>query len=155
LVSNGTLIRRTLENLASRVLGVKYDLGLFEKPLIPNDVGSNAITEANVPLTLEAAEKSILLLENRDSILPLHPTRQNNISQIALIGPFSDSFNYGDYSGQCGGYPVKNASTIRPEYRGAPLYRFSGDQTCLCMRCKLLELQRTIQRAAVPTLCKR
>jgi hypothetical protein len=61
---------------------------------------------------LEAAEKSIVLLENKDSTLPLHP-RQQELSQIALIGPFSDSFNYGDYSGQWGGYPVNNASTIR------------------------------------------
>ncbi|KAJ5382055.1 beta-glucosidase [Penicillium cataractarum] len=112
LVSNGTVTRHTLENLASRILGVKYDLGLFESPLIPEDVDSKALTMVNIPLTLEAAEKSIVLLENKDSILPLHPDRQG-ISQIALLGPFSDSFNYGDYSGQWGGYPVNNASTIR------------------------------------------
>lgn len=101
-----------MENLASRVLGVKYDLGLFRNSLIPKDIDSHALTIANIPLTLEAAEKSIVLLENKDSTLPLHP-RQQELSQIALIGPFSDSFNYGDYSGQWGGYPVNNASTIR------------------------------------------
>lgn len=94
------------------MLGVKYDLGLFENRFIPDDVDSQAITESHIPLTLEAAQKSIVLLENRNATLPLNPKEQG-INRIALIGPYSDIFNYGDYSGQWGGYPVANASTIR------------------------------------------
>ncbi|KAJ5649149.1 beta-glucosidase [Penicillium longicatenatum] len=112
LVANGTIALSDLQSLAKRVLGVKYDLNLFEDPYIADDVDSQAITESHVPLTLEAAQKSIVLLENNNSTLPLQPDKQN-IGTIALIGPFSDTFNYGDYSGQFGGYPVKNASTIR------------------------------------------
>ncbi|KAJ5676261.1 beta-glucosidase [Penicillium macrosclerotiorum] len=112
LVSNGTLSRETLEKLASRILGVKYDLGLFKNPFIPESIDSKEITASHVPLTLESAQKSIVLLENRNNTLPLNLGEQN-IQKIALIGPFGDTFNFGDYSGQWGGYPVKNASTIR------------------------------------------
>ncbi|KAJ6110911.1 beta-glucosidase [Penicillium sp. IBT 16267x] len=112
LVSNGTIALLELQSLAKRVLGVKYDLNLFEDPYIADDVDSQAITASHVPLTLEAAQKSIVLLENNNSTLPLQPDKQN-INTIALVGPFSDVFNFGDYSGQFGGYPVKNGSTIR------------------------------------------
>ncbi|KAJ5641997.1 beta-glucosidase [Penicillium lividum] len=112
LVSNGTIELQQLHSLVKRVLGVKYDLNLFEDPYIADHIDSQDITASHVPLTLEAAQKTIVLLENKNSTLPLHPEKQG-IDTIALIGPFSDTFNYGDYSGQFGGYPVKNASTIR------------------------------------------
>ncbi|KAJ5919505.1 beta-glucosidase [Penicillium verhagenii] len=112
LVSNGTTELSQLQSLAKRVLGVKYDLNLFDDPYIADEIDSQAITASHVPLTLEAAQKSIVLLENYNSTLPLQVDKQQ-LSTIALIGPFSDTFNYGDYSGQFGGYPVRNASTIR------------------------------------------
>ncbi|KAL1983589.1 hypothetical protein VTN96DRAFT_10168 [Rasamsonia emersonii] len=112
LVANGTLSKSTLQSLVRRILGVKYDLGLFENRYIADDVDSEAITQSHVPLTLEAAQKSIVLLENRNVTLPLKP-KEKGIKRIALVGPFGDTFNYGDYSGQWGGYPVANASTIR------------------------------------------
>ncbi|CAI7588247.1 unnamed protein product [Penicillium pancosmium] len=112
LVANGTLSIERLRSLASRVLGVKYDLGLFENPYIPQNIESENITLSHAPLTLEAARKSVVLLENKNYTLPISPGKQK-IKKIALVGPFTDTFNYGDYSGQWGGYPVRNASTIR------------------------------------------
>ncbi|CRG83500.1 beta-glucosidase [Talaromyces islandicus] len=112
LVNNGTLQKSTLQSRAKRVLGVKYDLGLFNNRFIADDIDSDAITQSHIPLALEAAQKSIVLLENRNSTLPLVPSEQR-VKQIALVGPFVDIFNYGDCSGQFGGYPVQHASTIR------------------------------------------
>ncbi|KAI9659117.1 MAG: hypothetical protein M1821_002077 [Bathelium mastoideum] len=112
LVHNGTLTISTLRSLARRVLGVKYDLGLFENRFIPDNVDSQAITASHVPLTLEAAQKSIVLLENRNATLPLKPKEQG-IKRIALVGPYSDILNYGDYAGPEGGYPVAHSITIR------------------------------------------
>jgi PA14 domain/Glycosyl hydrolase family 3 C-terminal domain len=94
------------------MLGVKYDLGLFKNRFIPDDVDSEAITQSHVPLALEAAQKAMVLLENNNSTLPLKP-KENSMKQIALIGPYADTFNFGDYSGQFGGYPVAHATTIR------------------------------------------
>jgi beta-glucosidase-like glycosyl hydrolase len=92
LVANGSVALSTLQSHVRRILGVKFDLGLFDDPYIPDNVNSQALTEAHVPLTLEAAQKSIVLLENRNKTLPIKPTKQN-ISKIALIGPFSDTLN--------------------------------------------------------------
>lgn len=100
-----------LRSLVKRVVGVKYDLGLFESPYIPETTEPQSLTESHVPLTLEAAQKSLVLLENKNSTLPINPIKQN-ITKIALVGPFADTFNYGDYSGQWGGYPVRNATPM-------------------------------------------
>ncbi|KAJ7286480.1 glycoside hydrolase family 3 protein [Mycena rebaudengoi] len=112
LVANHTIPKSTLKAAARRVLATKYDLGLFDNPYIPDSVDSAALTAAHVPLTLDAAHRSIVLLENRDNTLPIKPKAQG-INTIALIGPFSDILNYGDYSGPTGAYPTAHSSTIR------------------------------------------
>ncbi|KAF9259836.1 glycoside hydrolase family 3 protein [Marasmius fiardii PR-910] len=112
LIANGTVSLDTVKARASRILGVKFDLGLFDDPFIPPGIDYQTITHEHVPLTLEAAQKSIVLLENKDNTLPLKPKEQG-IKTIALIGPFGDILNYGDYSGPWGAYPVANSSTIR------------------------------------------
>lgn len=112
LIANGSLELSSLRSHVQTILGVKWDLGLFEDPFIPADTDPEMIVKGHEYLALEAAQKSIVLLENRNSALPLRP-REQNISKIALIGPFSDVLNYGDYSGQWGEYPADNANTIR------------------------------------------
>ncbi|CAG8961854.1 hypothetical protein HYFRA_00014045 [Hymenoscyphus fraxineus] len=111
-IDNGTITKSTLEARVRRILNVKYDLGLFANALIPENMSIQALTDTHVPLTLEAAQKSIVLLENRNRTLPIRPLEQK-INKIALIGPFSDTLNYGDYSGQFGAYPTSKSSTIR------------------------------------------
>lgn len=95
-----------------RILEVKYDLGLFHNPYLSEDIDSQAITLSHIPLALEAAQQSIVLLENRNETLPLRLSEQK-IKKIALVGPFADTFNFGTYTGVWGANPAENASTIR------------------------------------------
>ncbi|KAJ7115141.1 glycoside hydrolase family 3 protein [Mycena crocata] len=111
LVANGTVSKTTLQDHVRKILGVKYDLGLFENPLIPDSIDVQALTAAHAPLTLDAAHRSIVLLENRHNTLPIDPSAQT-IQTLALIGPFGDTLNYGDYSGQWGAYPTNRSSTL-------------------------------------------
>ncbi|KAK7453331.1 hypothetical protein VKT23_012010 [Stygiomarasmius scandens] len=69
------------------------------------------LTAQHAPLTLEAARKGIALLENRvDSgglpALPIQLGTQSAPKRIALIGPFSDMLNFGDYAGPWGASPA-------------------------------------------------
>ncbi|KAI0852011.1 glycoside hydrolase family 3 protein [Daldinia vernicosa] len=112
LVKNGTVELATLRSHVRKILGIKWDLGLFDNPLIETKIDPLEIVESHRDLTREAAQRSIVLLENKDSTLPLRP-KARNISKIALIGPFADVLNYGDYSGQWGQYPAEAARTIR------------------------------------------
>ena len=112
LVANGSVELSTLQSHARSMLGVKWDLGLFADPYIPPEVDPLQIVAENRPLTLEAAQRSLVLLENNNSTLPLVPKTQK-FSKIALIGPFADTLNYGDYSGQWGQYPANYSQTLR------------------------------------------
>lgn len=112
LVANGSLELSTLQSRVQSVLGVKWDLGLFDDPFVSAATDPAQIVSSSRKLTLEAAQKSIVLLENRNSTLPLRPKEQS-ITNIALVGPFSDILNYGDYSGQWGEYPANSAKTVR------------------------------------------
>lgn len=78
-----------MDDAVKRILGIKYDLGLFEDPFRY----SNAAQEAKLVLhndhfkhAREIAKRSIVLLENRDQILPL----STDLEKIAVIGPLAD-----------------------------------------------------------------
>ncbi|KAF8917429.1 glycoside hydrolase family 3 protein [Mucidula mucida] len=117
LVANGTVPESTLRSHARSILNVKYDLGLFDDPYVPSSIDYRSLTVQNLPLTLDAAHRSIVLLENKNATLPIKPVEQG-IKKIALVGPFYDVLNYGDYSGPWGEYPVDNSSTIRQAVLG-------------------------------------
>lgn len=112
LVGNQTVSIDLLRHKVRRILGVKYDLGLFDDPYIAENIDPYKLVLNHVPLTLEAAQKSIILLENRNKTLPIDPKNQA-INTVAVIGPFGDILNYGDYSGTYGMYPVANSTTLR------------------------------------------
>jgi len=113
LVANGTVPLTKLRSHVRRILGVKWDLGLFNNSMVPSDIDPPSIVREHAPLTLEAAQKSIVLLKNTNQVLPLQQPGRQNLSKVALIGPFADILNYGDYSGTWGQYPATHASTLR------------------------------------------
>ncbi|KAG2415815.1 hypothetical protein HFD88_007007 [Aspergillus terreus] len=97
LVNDGTLDIAVVDEAVRRVLRAKFDMGLFEDPFPaaaredwPNLIHTDKALEVAKQLDLE----SIVLLENHDNILPL----KGDIGSIAVIGPFADTVNYGDYT---------------------------------------------------------
>ena len=110
LVANGTVSLETLHSHVRTILGVKWDLGLFQRPFVPEDIDPVRLAEDHRDLVLEAAQKSIVLLKNENSTLPLRPEPG---LKIALLGPFGDTLNYGDYSGTWGQTPASAAVTLR------------------------------------------
>ncbi|KAI1435513.1 glycoside hydrolase family 3 protein [Xylaria sp. CBS 124048] len=112
LIANKTLDISILRSHVTQILGVKWDLGLFNNPYVPADIKPTQIVESHRDLALEAAQRSIVLLENRSKTLPLVPDRA--LKRIALVGPYGDILNYGDYAGTWGQYPaLSSAKTIR------------------------------------------
>lgn len=89
-----------LDTAVKRVLKIKFELGLFENPYVDAakapEVFDNSMQRA---LALEIAKKSIVLLKNDESFLPL----RRDINSIAVIGPNADSVRniVGDYAYPC------------------------------------------------------
>ena len=93
LVEEGRLSVERLDDIVTRVLRVKFQLGLFDSPYTDETAWEQVVRcEAHRALALEAAEKSLVLLKN-DGTLPL-----KNVSSIALIGPSSGAQRIGGYS---------------------------------------------------------
>ncbi len=96
LVENRLLDVKYINQAVSRVLRAKFAMGLFEYSLPKNSYYSEFVhTEENITLARKIAEESIILLQNRNDILPLDVKK---IKSIAIIGPNADQVQFGDYT---------------------------------------------------------
>jgi beta-glucosidase len=92
LVKNGKVEISVIDDAVKRVLGVKYDLGLFEDPYkYCNEEREKEIigSKENQNAVLDIAKKSIVLLKNQNQLLPLKKKNQT----IALIGQLANDKN--------------------------------------------------------------
>jgi len=81
LVKEGKVKENLIDDAVKRILGVKYDLGLFEDPYKYCDLDreKNIIgSKENNLAALDMAKKSIVLLKNEGSLLPLKKNGQKN-----------------------------------------------------------------------------
>jgi beta-glucosidase len=86
LVAEGAVPQRLVDDAARRILGIKFRLGLFDKPPAYSVPRPKAPSRKNLNLAKTSALKSIVLLKNENRILPL----PKNIGSIAVIGPLAD-----------------------------------------------------------------
>ncbi len=91
LVKEGKLSEDYINQSAKRVLELKYDLGLFKNPYIDKKYfEKHSISQDEKNKTaLQLARESIVLLKNKNKILPLN----KNINSIAVIGPLANDVN--------------------------------------------------------------
>ncbi|UOR06092.1 glycoside hydrolase family 3 C-terminal domain-containing protein [Hymenobacter aerilatus] len=97
-----------LDRAVSRVLRLKFDMGLFENPYVDaKKAGRQVKTPAHVALARQVARESIVLLKNEQNALPLSKTLQ----RIAVIGPNADNMynQLGDYTAP---QPDENVVTV-------------------------------------------
>ncbi|MGD1118724.1 MAG: glycoside hydrolase family 3 N-terminal domain-containing protein [Dehalococcoidales bacterium] len=96
-VKDGTVTLALVDRAVTRVLSLKFRLGLFENTYAdPAGIVKATDTAADRKLALEAARKSIVLLKNEGNLLPL----KKNLRSIAVIGPSAASQRnlLGDYT---------------------------------------------------------
>lgn len=94
-VANGSVSTARINQAVSRILTLKFNLGLFDHPQV-NANKAEAAVESGRDLTLKAAQESMTLLRNQDNVLPLKPTEK-----IVVTGPDADNMAY-----QLGGWSV-------------------------------------------------
>lgn len=98
LVRDGKVSMAAIDRSVARVLELKNSLGLFEEPAADAITAKMLVeSESARKLALEAAQKSIILLKNRNGLLPLDAVR---FPKIALVGPHADDTRLGSYSGE-------------------------------------------------------
>jgi beta-glucosidase len=99
-VREGKLTEGRLDDAVTRVMRVRMRLGEFDpKDMVPySRIPTSVIcSPEHRQLALKAAREAVVLLENRNALLPLD---RNKIKNIAVIGPAADRFTAGGYSGK-------------------------------------------------------
>ncbi|MFN2240181.1 MAG: beta-glucosidase BglX [Thermoanaerobaculia bacterium] len=86
-VREGRLPEAVVDRAARRVLETKARVGLFDEPMTSEEREARVtLTAAHREAARAVAEKSIVLLKNEGSLLPL----SKKVGSLALIGPFVD-----------------------------------------------------------------
>ena len=85
LVKEGKVPQSRIDEAVRNILLVKYELGLFDNPMLSAPRSNFATTEARA-VSLEAARESMTLLKNEGGILPLSKS-----AKILVTGPTADS----------------------------------------------------------------
>ncbi|MGA7730945.1 MAG: glycoside hydrolase family 3 C-terminal domain-containing protein, partial [Chloroflexia bacterium] len=88
LVEEGAVPQAVVDESVRRVLRIKVQLGLFERPFADEALAYGTILRDDFrALALQVAQESIVLLKNHDGLLPLLP----GAGRIAVIGPLADA----------------------------------------------------------------
>ncbi len=97
LVTNSGVPQSRIDDAVSRILRIKFQMGLFENPwtdpMLTMQIGSPEHRE----VARECVQQSLVLLKNKHHTLPL----SKNIKHLAVIGQGAD-----DLAMQCGGWTV-------------------------------------------------
>jgi beta-glucosidase len=100
-VRSGALPESVIDRAVANVLNMKDRLGLLD----PVPAGDPELAELTVncadhqALALEAARRSIVLLSNREQVLPLEA---DSIDKVAVIGPHAADLHLGGYAADPG-----------------------------------------------------
>lgn len=87
LVKEGKVDAKFVDDAAGRILAKKFEMGLFDDPYRFSDEKrqkEQTDNQENRKFGREFGSKSIVLLKNKENILPL----SKNVKTVALIGPF-------------------------------------------------------------------
>ena len=95
-VESGELAEAVVDRSVRRMLKMKLELGLFERPTVDEGAASVSYqTPETRALARELAQQSLVLLKNEGGLLPLDP----RVRRLAVIGPCADDVRVlqGDY----------------------------------------------------------
>jgi len=126
-VKQGLVSEDRLNDAVRRVMRVRFRLGEFDPPaMVPfRKISTDVIdSPAHRQLALECARESIVLLSNRDHLLPLD---RSKIKRIAVIGAHANVFTAGGYSGKASN-PVTPLQGIRNRAPGIDITYAEGSE---------------------------
>lgn len=96
LVRSGAVEQARIDTAVRRILRMKFESGLFENPYVDTaraDPGT--ATPDAIALAREAAARAIILLKNKDAVLPIDPKRAGT---LLVVGTHARDTPIGGYS---------------------------------------------------------
>jgi beta-glucosidase len=135
LVNENRVSIERIDDAVRRILTVKFELGLFEKPFTDRSLTPTVGSAAHRSVARQCVRESLVLLKNENNFLPL----SKNINHILVAGK-----NGHDIGNQCGGWTISwqgsggNITTGTTVYQGirnavpgstTVSYSFNGSST--------------------------
>jgi beta-glucosidase len=150
LVQSGRISEEAINISLKRILTVKFELGLFDKPYVDvKEADKTVRSQAHKDLALEAARKVITLLKNDNNTLPLS---DKTVKRVGLFGPVANELCIGGYSGAYGGWKGEGAVSpyqgLKTRLQGKAeviLHEGSADVTALAKTCDVVIFFASIQ----------
>ncbi|WP_052434055.1 beta-glucosidase [Streptacidiphilus melanogenes] len=96
-VQRGLISQHRIDQAVSRILTMKFRLGLFEHPYVDASKADAIVDGADLPLARQAATESSVLLRNQGGVLPFG----SDVHKIVVTGPSAD-----DIDNQMGGWTI-------------------------------------------------
>jgi beta-glucosidase len=93
LVKDGKVSVKTLDEHVANVLKVKFRLGLFDHPYVPDPKAADQVvhSKTNEEFATEINRQALVLLKNQDHLLPLDKSK---IKNVLVTGPLAAEVNY-------------------------------------------------------------
>lgn len=93
LIRKGKISMKTIDKRVRDILEVKFTLGLFDEPYVNNPEKTDKLVnnEQAQKISLQASHESIVLLKNKDNVLPLD---RNEVNSLLVTGPMSKRINH-------------------------------------------------------------
>lgn len=97
LVDTGEVPISRIDDAVSRILRIKFDLGLFERPYTNRALTDSIGIQRHRDVARQAVRESLVLLKKENGILPLDPSS----GKLLVTGSHADNLGY-----QCGGWSI-------------------------------------------------
>jgi beta-glucosidase len=87
LIDDGKVSSKDLDDFVRDILRAKMKMGLFDHPGFDRDRDNVVLSEPHLAIARKIAAESMVLLKNKDGVLPL----SKKIGHVAIIGPLADA----------------------------------------------------------------
>jgi beta-glucosidase len=112
LVKEGRVAQSRIDDAVERILRVKYQMGLFEKPYCDPALRNSIGSAEHRAVARQCVRESIVLLKNEGGVLPL----SKKLSHVHVVGQAAD-----DIGMQCGGWTISWQGQAGPVTTGTTL----------------------------------
>ena len=111
-VKEGSISENRINDAVARILRIKFEMGLFEKPYSDKSLLSKVGSKEHRKIAREAVKQSLVVLKN-DGVLPL----SKYLGHIHVAGKNAD-----DLGNQCGGWTISWQGESGPLTKGTTVF---------------------------------
>ena len=111
-VNEGSISEIRINDAVARILKIKFEMGLFERPYSDKTLLSKVGSKEHRKIAREAVKQSLVVLKN-DGVLPL----SKDLGHIHVAGKNAD-----DLGNQCGGWTISWQGDSGPITKGTTIY---------------------------------